>query len=83
MLTTGDVDDNVHPANTIRVADALIKAGKRFDLMIFPGEKHHYEDKDEYFYWRMTDFFSEWLIGDFSHIQDVDITGLQNDTPKD
>lgn len=83
MLTTGDVDDNVHPANTIRVADALIKAGKRFDLMIFPGEQHHYEDKDEYFYWRMTDFFSEWLIGDFSHIQNTDITELQNDAPKD
>lgn len=83
MLTTGDVDDNVHPANTIRVADALIKAGKRFDLMIFPGEKHHYEDKDEYFYWRMADFFSQWLLGDFSHMQQVDITELQDDMPKD
>ncbi|MDE1193291.1 MAG: DPP IV N-terminal domain-containing protein [Arachidicoccus sp.] len=82
MLTTGDIDDNVHPANTIRVANALIKAGKRFDIMILPDEKHHYEDKDEYFYWCLSDYFSEWLIGDFSHIQDTDITELQNDAPK-
>ncbi len=29
MLTTGDMDDNVHMANTMRLADALIKANKR------------------------------------------------------
>ncbi|HEY0298452.1 MAG TPA: DPP IV N-terminal domain-containing protein [Arachidicoccus sp.] len=83
LLTTGDIDDNVHPANSIRVADALIKAGKRFDMMIMPGERHHYEDKDEYFFWRLADYFSEWLIGDFSHIGQTDITQLQSDTPRD
>ncbi|TFH46972.1 MAG: S9 family peptidase, partial [Bacteroidia bacterium] len=30
LLVTGDRDNNVHPGNTIRVADALIKANKRF-----------------------------------------------------
>jgi dipeptidyl-peptidase-4 len=33
----GDIDNNVNPANSIRVASALIKAGKRFDYMIVPG----------------------------------------------
>ena len=30
MLSHGDIDNNVHPANTIRMANALIKANKRF-----------------------------------------------------
>jgi dipeptidyl aminopeptidase/acylaminoacyl peptidase len=40
MLITGDVDDNVHPAGTYRMVDALIKANKRFDMMVFPGKDH-------------------------------------------
>ncbi len=37
MLITGDIDNNVHPANTYRLADALIKANKRFDMFVLPG----------------------------------------------
>ena len=37
MLVTGDIDNNVHPANTYRLADALIKANKRFDMFVLPG----------------------------------------------
>jgi dipeptidyl-peptidase-4 len=37
MLSTGDIDNNVHPGNTTRVANALIKANKRFDLVILPA----------------------------------------------
>lgn len=40
MLITGDVDKNVPPSNTYRMADALIKAGKRFDMMVLPGKDH-------------------------------------------
>lgn len=40
MLVTGDEDDNVHPASTIRLAKALIDHGKRFDMMILPGKDH-------------------------------------------
>ena len=29
LLTTGDVDNNVHPAGTLRMAEALVKANKR------------------------------------------------------
>ena len=44
MLVTGDIDNNVHPANTYRMADALIKANKRFDFLIIPGKRHGYDD---------------------------------------
>ena len=40
LLVTGDMDKNVHPANTLRLADALIRNGKRFDMMIIPGADH-------------------------------------------
>lgn len=63
MLTHGDIDNNVHPANTIRVANALIKANKRFDLILLPGQRHGYGDMTEYFFWRMADYFSEHLLG--------------------
>jgi dipeptidyl-peptidase 4 len=64
LLTTGDIDNNVHPANTIRLANALIKANKRFDLLLLPGQRHAYGDMQEYFFWRMADYFSEYLLGD-------------------
>ena len=40
LLMTGDVDKNVPPSSTYRLADALIQAGKRFDMFIFPGKDH-------------------------------------------
>src|SRR5260221_157839 len=66
MLSTGDIDNNVHPGNTIRLANAFIKANKRFDLVLLPGQRHGYADMTEYFFWRMADYFSRYLIGDDS-----------------
>lgn len=63
MLVHGDIDNNVHPANTFRVVDALIRAGKRFDMLILPGQRHAFGTMDEYFYWRMVDYFSKYLKG--------------------
>lgn len=40
LLITGDVDDNVHPAGTYRLVNALIKKKKKFDMMVFPGVDH-------------------------------------------
>jgi dipeptidyl-peptidase 4 len=71
LLTTGDIDNNVHPANTIRMANALIRANKRFDLLLLPGQRHAYGDMQEYFFWRMADYFSEWLLGDKDHPVDI------------
>ncbi|MBR3527177.1 MAG: prolyl oligopeptidase family serine peptidase, partial [Bacteroidales bacterium] len=78
MLVTGDIDNNVHPANTIRVVDALIKANKRFDFLMLPGQRHGYGDMNEYFFYRMADYFSEWLLGD-SQRDHPDIGQLNND----
>ena len=63
MLVHGDIDNNVHPANTTRVVDALIRANKRFEMLFLPGQRHGFGNMDEYFYWRMVDFFSEHLKG--------------------
>jgi dipeptidyl-peptidase-4 len=64
MLATGDIDDNVHMAGTLRMADALIKANKRFDMFVIPGKRHGYADATDYFFWVRADYFCRYLIGD-------------------
>lgn len=64
MIVTGDMDNNVHPANTIRLANALIKANKRFDFMVMPGQAHGYGTMQAYFQQRLMEYFSEHLLGD-------------------
>ena len=49
LLTTGEIDNNVSPAGTVKMANALIKANKRFDFVILPGQRHAYGDMTEYF----------------------------------
>jgi len=77
LITTGDIDNNVHPANTLRLAAALIKANKRFDFFIFPGQRHGYGDMSDYWFWFRADYFCKWLLGDFS--QTVDLIELQRE----
>ncbi len=77
MLTTGDIDNNVHPASTTRVANALINANKRFDLLVLPGQRHGYAGMAEYFFWNLADYYSKWLLGDFS--QPVDIVEMNKE----
>jgi dipeptidyl-peptidase 4 len=77
MLSTGDIDNNVHPANTIRMANALIKANKRFEFVLLPGQRHGYGDMTEYFFYMLADYFSKWLLGDFS--QPVDIIEMNRE----
>jgi len=80
LLASGDIDNNVHPANTIRLVNALIKANKRFDFFLFPGQRHGFGDMDEYFFWLRADYFCKHLIGDYS--QDVDIVELNREVEK-
>ena len=82
MLSTGDVDNNVHPAGTIRMANALIKAGKRFEFVLLPGQRHGYGDMTEYFFWKMGDYFVAHLLGDTSP-PPVDMVQMLRDKPKD
>ncbi len=77
LLVHGDIDNNVHPGNTIRVVDALIRANKRFQMLILPGQRHAFGDMTEYFFWRMADHFCEYLIGD-SQKEEIDIKQMNN-----
>ena len=77
MLVTGDMDNNVNPANTIRVINALIRANKRFDILLLPGQRHSFSDMDEYFFWKMADHFCRYLLGESK--TEVDIKEINND----
>ena len=81
MLSTGDIDDNVSPSNTIRLMDALIKANKRFDFVLLPGIRHGYAARAEYFQWLRADYFCKYLLGDFD--QSVDMWELNREKPQD
>ncbi len=68
----------MNPAGTIRVVNDLIKANKRFELVILPGQRHGFGDMNEYFFWKMADWYARWLIGD-KRERPVDIPELNND----
>lgn len=80
MLVHGDIDNNVHPAGTIRLVEALIKANKRFKLMIMPGQRHGFGSMTEYSFWLKADHFSKYLLG--VEATDIDITEMNRDNPK-
>ena len=61
MLVVGEMDDNVDPASTMQVADALINAGKDFELVVLPGVRHTMgENFGEH---KRYDFFVRHLMG--------------------
>lgn len=77
MLVTGDIDNNVHPGNTFRMANALIQAGKNFDLIVLPGQRHGYQYKAGEFYQRRMWFhFAKYLLGDDSADRFYEIDGF-------
>jgi dipeptidyl aminopeptidase/acylaminoacyl peptidase len=78
LLIHGEIDNNVHPANTLRVVNALIKANKRFDMLILPTQRHGFGDMNEYWFWRTADYFSKYLLGDHTE-RSVDIDELNRD----
>jgi len=61
LLTVGEMDNNVDPASTMQVVNALIKANKVFEFLVFPGLGHStggvYGDRKRY------DFFVQNLLG--------------------
>jgi dipeptidyl aminopeptidase/acylaminoacyl peptidase len=61
LLIVGEMDTNVPPESTLRLADALIKAGKDFDLLVVPGAGHGMGGA--YGVRRMQDFFVRHLLG--------------------
>jgi len=79
MLIHGDVDNNVNPAGTIRMANELIKANKRFKYMIMPGQRHSFGSMTEYSFWLRADHFSQYLLG--KEATDADIMYMNLDKP--
>lgn len=63
MLVHGMMDDNVPPYNTLLVVEALEKANKSFDLVIFPNSAHGYGPYSAYMMRRRWDYFVHHLLG--------------------
>src|SRR4051794_4489326 len=62
LLAHGTMDNNVPPANTLLVVDALIKANKDFDLILFPNRTHGF-GSEPYMTRRRWDYFVKHLLG--------------------
>ena len=80
LLTPGDVDNNVHHAGTFRMAEALIRANKRFDFFMFPGQRHGYGDMGDYWFWLRAEYFVKHLLGDDEW--NANLLQLQVEQPK-
>lgn len=64
LLACGDMDDNVHPALTLQLVDALIKANKDFDLLVLPNANHGFDSALPYFTRKKWDYFVRNLLGE-------------------
>ena len=63
-LTHGTGDDNVHHQNTLQLLDALHKAGKKFDFMIYPDGMHGYRGyQGTHFESANREFWLKYLLG--------------------
>lgn len=63
LLAHGAMDNNVPPYNTYLVVDALVKANKDFDLLVFPNARHGFGQDNYYMMRRRWDFFTKHLLG--------------------
>jgi dipeptidyl aminopeptidase/acylaminoacyl peptidase len=84
LLMHGDMDDNVHPAMTIQLVDALIKANRSFDLVIAPNRPHSLNEP--YFIRRRWDYFVQYLLGavpptNYLIVRPADAAGADGQTP--
>jgi len=63
LLAHGLMDDNVPPYNTMLVIEALEKANKDYDLIVFPNSHHGYGPYSYYMMRRRWDYFVKNLLG--------------------
>jgi dipeptidyl-peptidase 4 len=64
LLEHGDIDDNVHPVETMRFVDALMKANKNFDMLFVPNMFHGESGEHAmYLVRRRWDYFVQYLLG--------------------
>lgn len=64
LLAHGMMDDNVPPYNTMLVIEALEKANKDYDLIVFPNSHHGYGMYSYYMMRRRWDYFVKNLLGE-------------------
>ncbi len=63
LLAHGAMDNNVPIYNTYLVVDALIKANKDFDLIVYPHQRHGFGVDNNYMMRRRWDYFVKHLLG--------------------
>ncbi len=63
LIGHGTLDGNVPPNNTLVLVDALVKANKDFDLLLFPNGGHGFGAGSTYWMRRRWDYFVEHLLG--------------------
>lgn len=74
LLFTGAMDKTVHPAHTLRLVDALIKAGKDFDMFVLPKCTHgFFSESEDFFEHKMWRHFARLLLDDPSADDDVEL----------
>ncbi|WP_435415471.1 DPP IV N-terminal domain-containing protein [Polaribacter aestuariivivens] len=62
LITHGTMDNNVPPSNTMLVVEALIRANKDFDMILFPNKRHGYGDMTNYMTRKRWDYFVTHLL---------------------
>jgi len=64
LIEHGDIDDNVHPVETMRFVDALMRANKSFDMLFVPNMFHGESGEHaHYLVRRRWDYFVQYLLG--------------------
>lgn len=63
LLVAADMDENVDIANTFKVADALVRANKDFELVVVPNQGHVMMLNDGYTTRRVFDFLAREMLG--------------------
>jgi len=64
LITHGGIDENVNPSATFKLAEALIKADKQFDMLILPSQRHGYRGVHQKYFTKLRwNYFVEHLRG--------------------
>ena len=64
LITHGGIDENVNPSATFKLAEALIRADKPFDMLILPGQRHGYTGAASRYFTKLRwNYFIEHLLG--------------------
>jgi len=57
LLVHGTGDENVKYAFSLQFADSLVRAGKQFDMMVYPNQRHPLSDVQLHLFTKITEYF--------------------------